>query len=174
MAHGVDTVLLHRQARALGLSLKTVSLREENYDQAFINITSALKEEGITGGVFGDINLLEHRQWIESRCHQQSITPYFPLWGMEETAVIHELLTGGARLLIVALRGDLLDEKWIGQELDEHFLQLCTERGLSPCGENGEYHTFAVGGPLFHEHLHLKKGEILRQNRMLFQEVHAG
>ena len=75
---------------------------------------------------------LEHRQWIETRCRRQLITPFFPLWGMEETDVVRELLRRKARLLIVALRGDLLDEEWIGQELDEQFLQLCLERGLSP------------------------------------------
>lgn len=174
MAHGVDTVSLHHQARALGLTLKTVPLHGGNYDRAFIDVTTILKEEGITGGVFGDINLAGHRLWIENRCRRQSITPNFPLWGMEETAVVRELLAGGARLLIVALRDDLLDRKWIGQELNEQFLQSCMEKGLSPCGENGEYHTFVVDGPLFRERMNLKKGKILKQGCMLFQEIHAG
>lgn len=171
MSHGIDTVVLHRQARALGLTLKTVPVSRKEYDQGFINVTTDLKEEGVTGGVFGDINLPEHRQWIESRCRRQSITPFFPLWGMEETAVVRELLARKAHLLIVALRSDLLDEKWIGRELDEQFLQLCLERGLSPCGENGEYHTLAIGGPLFREHLNFKKGEILRRDNLLYQNI---
>lgn len=173
MSHGVDTPLLQRQARALDLTLKTVSVSRNDYDRGFIDVTTALKEEGVTGGVFGDINLLEHRRWIENRCRRQSITPFFPLWDMEETAVVRELLARKARLLIVALREDLLDKKWIGRELDEQFLRLCMERGLSPCGENGEYHTLAVGGPLFREPLNLKRGEVLKQEGMLFLEINA-
>lgn len=172
-AHGFDTAVLHRQASALGLPLKTEPVTWKEYEKGFIKVTNELKEEGVTGGVFGDINLLEHRRWIEARCRRQSIIPFFPLWGMEETAVVRELLQRKARLLIVALRGDLLGEKWVGRELDEEFLQLCLERGLSPCGENGEYHTFAVGGPLFQKHPKFEKGEIVRQDNLLYQVITA-
>lgn len=173
-AHGVDATVLGRQASALGLPLETEPVTWKEYEKGFLNVVARLKKEGVTGGVFGDINLLEHRQWIETRCRRQSIASFFPLWGMEETDVVRELLRRKARLLIVALRGDLLDEEWIGRELDEQFLQLCLERGLSPCGENGEYHTLVVGGPLFKENLKYKKGEILRKDHLLFQEIKAG
>ncbi len=173
-AHGVDTAVLRRQARALGLPLEIEPVTWAEYENGFIKVTAHLQEKGVTGGVFGDINLLEHRRWIETRCRRKSITPFFPLWGLEETDVVRELLRRKARLLIVALRGDLLDEKWLGRELDEPFLQLCLERGLSPCGENGEYHTLAVGGPLFKENLKVKKGKTLREDHLLFQEINTG
>jgi diphthine-ammonia ligase len=173
-AHGVDTAVLRRQASALGLPLEIEPVTWEEYEKGFLNVVARLKKEGVTGGVFGDINLQEHRQWIETRCRRQSITPFFPLWGMEETDVVRELLRRKARLLIVALRGDLLDEEWIGRELDEQFLQLCLERGLSPCGENGEYHTLAIGGPLFQEHLEFERGAIRQQDNLLYQDLKNG
>ncbi len=173
-AHGVDTAVLRRQASALGLPLEIEPVTWEEYEKGFLNVVARLKKEGVTGGVFGDINLQEHRQWIETRCRRHSITPFFPLWGMEEIDVVRELLRRKARLLIVALRGDLLDEEWIGQELDEQFLQLCLERGLSPCGENGEYHTLAIGGPLFQEHLEFERGAIRQQGNLLYQDLKNG
>lgn len=87
MSHGVDAAVLHRQARALGFPLKTEPVSWKEYEKGFVKVVTGLKEQGVTGGVFGDINLPDHRQWVESRCHRLSITSFLPLWRMEETAV---------------------------------------------------------------------------------------
>ncbi len=172
MSHGVDTAVLINQARALGFPLETEKVSWEEYENGFVNVVTRLKEQGVTGGVFGDINLTEHRQWVESRCSRQSIDAFLPLWGMSETDVVEELLNRRARLLIVALRSDLLGKEWIGRELDRHFLEECLAKNISPCGEHGEYHTLAVGGPLFKEPLQYQLGEVYRKDNLLYQEVH--
>jgi len=152
-SHGLPEALLRRQAEALGLTLETEAVTWETYEAGFINAVTRLKKEGITGGVFGDICLDEHREWVEKICNRCGISPYLPLWGMGERQVPEELLRRGARVVVVAVRTDLVEESMLGRELDQPFLDYCEARKLSPCGEGGEYHTLVVSGPLFREPL---------------------
>lgn len=80
---------------------------------------------------------------MENACAKTGIKPLFPLWGMEEKTVIAELLEEEAELLVVALRPDLVDPKWLGQILNQAFIRELEGKKISPCGEKGEYHTFA-------------------------------
>ncbi|MDO9535194.1 MAG: diphthine--ammonia ligase [Bacillota bacterium] len=153
MSHGLSRELLQEQASALGLPLEVEMVTWEDYENGFMRVTDRLKEKGITGGVFGDINLQEHRDWVEKMCSLASLSSFLPLFGMEEKEVLSELLGRGARLVLVSLRDDFLDEKWLGKEIDGDFYEVCRSRGVSPCGENGEYHTLAVDGPFFNSPL---------------------
>ncbi len=151
MSHGLPLPLLQKQARALGLPHLAEPVTWESYAAGFHRAVTALREKGLTGGVFGDINLPAHRQWVEEACARAGVTPYLPLWGMAEEEVLETLLAAGAELLIVALRADLLAKKWLGTILGREFIRELMAGGISPCGEKGEYHTMAVSGPLFKE-----------------------
>ncbi|NLJ57159.1 MAG: diphthine--ammonia ligase [Firmicutes bacterium] len=153
MAHGLPREILRRQARALALPSVRVPVTWQGYEKGFQQVAGRLRQKGFTGGVFGDINLVAHRQWVENACSQAGLKSYLPLWGLTEEAVVAELLQKKARLLIVALRADLVQKKWLGRYLNAEFIQELKANGLSPCGENGEYHTLVVDGPLFKQKL---------------------
>ena len=42
-----------------------------------------------------------------------------------------------------------LDGAWLGRVIDADFVRDIARTGIDPCGENGEYHSFAYGGPFF-------------------------
>ena len=168
MSHGLPLELLQKQSRALGIPHVLEPVSWDDYEQGFQRIVSDLKEKSFTGGVFGDINLTGHRQWVEDACGKAGINPYLPLWGMEEEAVLAELLSHNAELLIVALRSDLLDPKWLGRILGQDFIQELTAAGLSPCGESGEYHTMALFGPLFKKRVELQYQGTRQSGQVLF------
>lgn len=156
MAHGLPREILIRQAQALSIPSLRVPVTWQGYEKGFQQVAGRLRQKGFTGGVFGDINLVAHRQWVEKACSQAGLKSYLPLWGMAEEAVVTELLQRKARLLIVALRADLVREKWLGQFLNKEFILELKANGLSPCGENGEYHTLVVDGPFFRQKLKIK------------------
>ena len=171
MSHGLSRELLQEQATALGIPLEVEMVTWEDYENGFMRVTDRIKEKGITGGVFGDINLKEHREWVEKMCERAALSPYLPLWGMGEDEVIFELLDRGARLVVVSVRGDLINEEWLGKEVDMEFYQMCESQGISPCGENGEYHTLAAGGPLFKAPLRFDTGEIFKVKEWVFLKI---
>ena len=72
--------------------------------------------------------------------------------------------------IVVATKADLLGEEWLGRRIDLDFLEQLDElgktRGITPCGEAGEYHTFVTNGPLFKQRV-----EILEANK-IFRDEH--
>jgi len=137
-----------------------------DYETEFKGMLLALKQEGVRGGVFGDIDLDEHRQWIERVCHEVDITPYLPLWGQSQEKILRDFIGLGFEAVVVATKADLFGEEWLGRKVDLDFLKLLDElretKDITPCGEAGEYHTFVTDGPLFKERI-----EILETNKVL-------
>lgn len=166
--HNVRQDIMARQAAAMGLSLETEPQGWKDNGAALLRVMKRLKARGISGGVFGDINYAAHRELIEWVCKQGEMTMHMPLWGMGEEEVLQELQNKGCKLVITALRHDLMDKMWLGRELDSEFIQMCKREGISPCGERGEYHTLAVDGPMFNKPLLLKPRNIVQRRRMAF------
>jgi len=171
-SHGLKIEMLRKQAEALGLPLVTKEVTWETYEQGFEEAVHYLKKEmKTTGGVFGDINLAEHRQWVEKMSNRCAIDYNLPLWQMEERKVSEELICRGGKAVVVAIRSDLVDEKWLGRFIGEDFIDYCISKNISPCGEGGEAHTLVVGGPLFNEAVSYISGEIKRQDNRALLEI---
>ncbi len=170
-SHGLKINVLCEQAAMLGLPLHTEEVTWESYEAGFERAVEMLKEKySPTGGVFGDINLEEHRQWVEKMAERCGINYNLPLWLMEERAVSEELIRRGGKALIVAIRSDLVDQKWLGRTMDKDYIDYCVSIGISPCGEGGEAHTMVVDGPGFAKPLAYKVGAIkTKENHSLLE-----
>ncbi len=173
-SHGLKTEMLRVQASALGMPLEMKEVTWEGYEQGFEEAVNRIKGQySLTGGVFGDINLEEHRQWVEKMCNRCGIGYNLPLWMMEERSVSEELIKRGGKAMVVAIQSDLVDQSWLGRLMDEHYIEYCLSNKISPCGEGGEAHTLVVDGPLFEQPLQYTLGAIKHdQNRSLL-EVNA-
>ena len=137
-----------------------------DYEAEFKNMALTLKKDGITGGVFGDIDLAEHRQWVERVCHEVEVAPYLPLWGKSQDKILRDFVNLGFEAIVVAAKADLFDEEVLGQKVNgdfiKHLEELQQTKGITLCGESGEYHTFVVDGPIFQ-----KRIEILKTRKVL-------
>ena len=167
--HGQSAELLKVQSRAIGIPMVQQRTTGENYETEFKNMLHAFKQEGVEGGVFGDIDFEEHRQWIDGVCQAADITPHLPLWGESQDKVMREFIDAGFEAVVVATRADLLDKEWLGRKIDLDFIERLAElgetKGITPCGEAGEYHTLVIDGPLFRQRV-----EILETNKVLRDE----
>lgn len=149
-SHRVGKELTTAQAEALGIPLIIQVTDTQLYREHLIQVIRNLKPAGITTGVFGDICLLEHRDWIEAVCKEAGITACFPLWGRNTEDVARDFVEKGFRAQVVAVKDRPELHPFVGKELDSNLITaLCNLEGVDPCGENGEYHTFVFDGPGF-------------------------
>ena len=106
-SHGLSSELLQMQAQAIGIPLVQGWTTLANYGNDFGDIILDLKENGVGGGVFGDIDLEEHREWIEGLCQQVDIAPYLPLWDLAQAEILRDFIGLGFEAIIVVARADL-------------------------------------------------------------------
>lgn len=174
-SHGLSSEILQVQSQAIGIPLVQKRTRRKDYEAEFKNALRALKQKGIGGGVFGDIDLNEHRQWIERVCQEADITPHLPLWGENQDRVLKEFVDLGFEAVFVVTKADLLGEEWLGRKVDLGFIKhlegLKGTKNITPCGEAGEYHTFVVDGPLFKQRVEILESRKVLKNGHWFLEI---
>jgi len=174
-SHGISAEVIRAQAQAIGIPLAQRPTTRETYEAEFINMLRAFKQEGIEGGVFGDIDFNAHRQWIERVCRESDITPYLPLWLENQDKLLSEFIDSGFVAIVVAAKADLFGEEVPGQKVDRDFVRHLKELGktkkITPCGESGEYHTLVIDGPVFQKRLEILETRKVLRNGTRFLEI---
>jgi diphthine-ammonia ligase len=169
-SHGIRARIVALQARAAGIPLVQVKTSWEDYEENFKKAVGKLRNKGIEGGVFGDTDLEEHREWVERVCSEVGIKALLPLWGTKPEELIDEFLRLKFKAVVVATR---LDETFLGKVLDETLIGEISKLGSHPCGENGEYHTFVTEGPIFRKALKVTNGQSKKMDNVWFWDISA-
>lgn len=171
-SHGLSRRLIQGQAEAMHIPVVQQPVEEGNYEQSLKKVIAELKKQGIDSGVFGDIYLQEHRDWIEKVCRETGITPVFPLWKKDTEELMCSFIAEGFLTIVVAVRKEKLPGAFLGRQIDDTFLSdIRTVSGADPCGENGEYHTFVFDGPLFSHAMPFSEKGRYEDDRHWFLEI---
>jgi diphthine-ammonia ligase len=170
--HGTEARLIQLQSRAIGIPLLQKQTTWQEYEQEFKEAVRSLLPRGVKGMVFGDIYLDEHKEWVERVCGELGIEAIEPLWNKDTEEVFTAFVDAGFEAVIVSAQAELIDEGWVGQRLDRKFLAYLKSRDVDLCGENGEYHTLVVNGPLFKRRIEIIESKTInRDNRWLLDTV---
>lgn len=147
-SHAIPPQLMQAQARALGIPLVIGRAGWAGYEAVFTGHLLRFAAQGLTHGLFGDIDLQPHRDWEEKVCAAAGLRAELPLWQGDRRALLDELLALGYRARVVCVDARFLEASFCGREFDAAFLADLPE-GVDACGENGEFHTFVFDGPRF-------------------------
>jgi uncharacterized protein (TIGR00290 family) len=172
--HGTRQALLKAQADAAGLPLREVPLpwpcSNEQYEQAMSVACATAVEEGICGIAFGDLFLEDVRSYRENRLRGTGLEPLFPIWGLDTQGLIETMLDAGLRARIVCVDPAKLPGNFAGCDLNRDLLRRWPA-GVDPCGEKGEFHTFAYAGPMFSSPIAIESGESVTRDGFVFADV---
>lgn len=153
MSHGLDSRLIAAQSQAVGIPIVQREVTWDTYEEEFKKAMLELKQAGIKGAVFGDIDVQEHKDWVDRVCAELDIEPIEPLWGIDPRKILTDFMDEGFEAIVVSVKADLFGEEWLGREIDRDFVRdlygLKGKHDIHLCGELGEYHTFVTDGPLF-------------------------
>ncbi|MGI6434609.1 MAG: diphthine--ammonia ligase [Syntrophomonadaceae bacterium] len=148
-SHGLPLEVLQCQARALGIPLVVRSASWQDYTPVFTETLREFKSRDIKTGVFGDIDIEDHLQWVEAVCRPIGIKPYHPLWKQPRKKLLADFLEAGFKATVVVVQESKLDRSLLGRELTPAVLDEIEAQGADAAGENGEYHTIVTDGPIF-------------------------
>jgi len=172
-SHHIRADVLKLQGEAMGLPVVQTGSTWETYEERFKDALSGLKKSGVRVGIFGDIDLEEHRQWVERVTRESGMEAVLPLWGeVVRESLMDELITVGFEAVVVAVRTDLLGVEWLGRRIDIDFMKDISQvAGVDICGEGGEYHTLILSGPLFAKRIRIGRFQIATHDRYSFLDI---
>ena len=167
--------LLRAQASAAGLPVREIDLPNPcpntEYSAIMTRVTDKLRDEGITHIAFGDLFLEDVRKYREQNLTGTGLEAMFPNWQLDTNQLAKEMIASGVRAYTVSVDGRKLDSSFVGQEFDQHFLDKLPE-GVDHCGENGEFHSFAFAGPMFHRQLSVQPGQRFQRDGFWYADVY--
>ncbi|MGH9145261.1 MAG: ATP-binding protein [Vicinamibacterales bacterium] len=172
--HAVRSELVESQARATGLPLWIVPIphrcSNEIYEQRIGNAVRRAAVEGFTHVAFGDLFLEDVRQYRESKLAGSGLAPVFPLWGRPTSTLAREMLAGGLRARVTCVNPRIIDRSLAGRDFDDALLGELPE-SVDPCGERGEFHTFAYAGPMFDAPISITTGQVVERDGFVFADL---
>lgn len=173
--HAVRRELAEAQAGAAGLPLHVVPLpwpcSNEQYEAIMQAAVAGFVADGFTHVAFGDLFLEDVRQYREARLAGSGLEPLFPLWKtMPTRELAEEMIAGGLQARLTCVNPKRLEGGFAGRLFDANLL-ADLPAAVDPCGENGEFHTFAFAGPMFREPITHRLGEIVERDGYVFADV---
>lgn len=173
--HAVRRTLLEAQAASAGLPLRQVPLpwpcSNAEYEAATGRALAEAREAwGVTHIAFGDLFLEEVRAYRERQLAGTGLTPLFPLWGRPTRALAQEMIAGGLEARLTCVDPKRLPLSFAGRAFDAALLQDLPP-DVDPCGESGEFHTFATAGPMFSRPIPMAVGEVVTRDGFVFADL---
>jgi uncharacterized protein (TIGR00290 family) len=172
--HAVREELLEAQAAAAGLPLWKVDIPfpcpNEAYEAAMGAACAKAVAEGIEVMAFGDLFLEDVRDYRVQKLAGTGLRPVFPLWGRDTAALAREMIAGGLRATLTCVNPKTLDAVFAGRDFDTALLADLPP-SVDPCGERGEFHSFAWGGPMFQHPIPVQRGEVVERDGFVFADL---
>ncbi|MFC2102310.1 ATP-binding protein [Bacteroidota bacterium] len=160
--HAVREELIQAQAESIALPLDILYLPEnpgmDVYENRMLEQMKIYSNQGIGTSIFGDINLLDLRQYREKQLQKAGMASLFPLWDIPTDIQAMNFIEAGFKAVVVSVNASLMDESFVGAEFDRSFLDRLPPT-VDPCGENGEFHSFVYDGPVFNTPVAFTPGE---------------
>ncbi|MCK6256012.1 diphthine--ammonia ligase [Fictibacillus sp. KIGAM418] len=172
--HGIREEILDAQANALGFPVRKVRIPKvctnEIYEERMREEMDKVSQAGIQHVMFGDIFLADIREYRESKLKPAGMEAVFPLWGAKSEDLIDEFLALGYRTVVTTLDRTKLNEDFLGREINGDWRRDLPEN-VDACGENGEFHTLVIGGPLFRQKIEVVQGsETVRDGNFVYRD----
>ena len=172
--HAVRTELLEAQASALDLPLWKVPIpspcSNDEYARIMGDAVRRLVDDGFTHMAFGDLFLEDVRLYREQQLAGTGLTPLFPLFGADTAALACEMIASGLSARITCVNPKVLDRRFAGREFDAALL-ADLPAGVDPCGERGEFHSFAYAGPMFRRSIPIESGIVVERDGFVFADL---
>ena len=169
--HGINRDLLLKVSKSLDIKLIEIKCSGNEYEKSFEDTLIKCSREGIEICVFGDIDIELHKKWDVDRCNNARIKAKLPLWQQNREDLVYEFIDRGFKTIINKVNLKYMSEEFLGKELNRKIIDDIKSTGADACGENGEYHTFVVDGPLFKNRIDFKSEGIVKDTSYAYLNI---
>ncbi|MBP7087810.1 MAG: diphthine--ammonia ligase [Candidatus Omnitrophica bacterium] len=170
-SHRIPKNIIEQQAKSLKIPVIFRRASWDSYEEEFISGLGEIKQKGVAIGVFGDIDIQAHQDWVERVCRTCGIKAYQPLWQKNRQELLNEFIKLGFKAKIIVLKADKLNKSFLGRDIDYKTMADLGAAGVDPSGEEGEYHTIVTNGPIFSSEVLIKEAGRTNHEGYWFLEI---
>jgi len=145
----------------LAISSDSDNIDDELFALEFL-LKKAKKQYNIEGVVHGGIKSKFQKEKFEMICSKLNLSVVSPLWNLEPTQYMNDLLDSKFCFIMITVSSDGLDDTWLGKPISKSDLnslqQLSNKFGFNLNFEGGEAETFVINCPLFLNPIKINRG----------------
>ncbi|WP_448606739.1 Dph6-related ATP pyrophosphatase [Paenimyroides ceti] len=167
--HFIPKSILKKQADALEIPIHFVMLTQNDLTDYNSNMQKTIvffQKQGVTGFVFGDLNVEEVLPYRKVLFDPLGMELIFPLGGLTSENVMKLFFNSELETVIIVTNESVLPCSYVGKKLTKNLIDT-----LSPscdvCGENGEYHTLITGGSIFKKSFSIEIAAIKKHTQQI-------
>ncbi|HEV2618391.1 MAG TPA: ATP-binding protein, partial [Acidobacteriaceae bacterium] len=172
--HGFREELLDLQAESIGLPLWKIDLplpcTNADYESRMARACERAVAEGLYGIAFGDLFLEDIRAYRIAKLAGTGLEPIFPVWtpdlGVSTAELARQMIAAGLCAHLTCVDPRLLDRTFAGRTFDASLL-ADLPAGVDPCGERGEFHSFAFAGPVFQRIVSVRPAQTVERDNFI-------
>jgi uncharacterized protein (TIGR00290 family) len=172
--HSTRLAILEAQARATGLPLHVIPLPwpcpNEVYERKMRKAVDEALHRGTTHIAFGDLFLEDIRAYRIKQLEGTGLEPVFPIWHEPTDLLARRMVDAGMQAVLTCVDPRKLPAAFAGRRFDHALLDELPD-GVDPCGENGEFHTCVLAGPMFSRPIAATTGEVVERDGFCFADV---
>lgn len=172
--HAVRRSLVRAQAERVNLPLWELELpwpcSNAEYETILRGVCQRARAAGIDAVAFGDLFLRDIRAYRERQLAETGLEPLFPMWDLDTPQLARDMIAGGVQAKLTCVDPRKLDRSFAGCDFDPPFLDRLPA-AVDPCGENGEFHTFAYNAPCFSRPIAIESGVIVERDGFVFADL---
>ncbi len=172
--HAVRRALVETQAERTGIPLWAVELpwpcSNAEYEQTMRAVWERAATEEIMAVAFGDLFLEDIRDYRVRQLEGTGLEPLFPVWKIPTAKLARDMIAAGVKAKITCVDPGQVERSFAGRDYDQSLLDSLP-MSVDPCGENGEFHTFAYDAPVFSTPIAVRTGEIVERDGFVFADV---
>jgi diphthine-ammonia ligase len=170
-SHELNPALIRAQAQAIGLPLQQRNF--QSYEEEFKKAALELRAQGerFDAAVFGHIET--HKPLVERICQELNIDLLLPIWKENSEKIVNEIIDAGFKVILVSVRDGFLGKEWLGRSIDGQFIADLKKANstVDACGENGEFHTLVLDGPIFKKKIVITKSDPIHKEGYWFINI---
>lgn len=176
--HGFREELLDLQAASVGLPLWKVDLpfpcSNAQYEERMAAVCARAIRERLHGIAFGDLFLEDIRAYRIDKLAGTGLAPIFPVWcpdlGISTAELAREMIAAGLRAHLTCIDPRVLSPSFAGRTFDAALISDLPPI-VDPCGERGEFHSFAYDGPVFSRTIPVIPGERVERDNFVYADL---
>jgi diphthine-ammonia ligase len=167
MFHIPNIHLVELQAKAMGIPLmfvKSSGIKEKELKDIEQALKAAIKKYNIEGVVSGALASNYQKERIDKICNDLKIKSIAPLWQINPKKYIKELIDSDFKIILTGIAAEGLTRDFLGQEINDIFLDKIKDMHIHHGGEGGEYESLVIDCPMFSKKLKINRAKVEMEN----------